>query len=81
MGAGVRCRFSAPEWPGLAGPQLRRARTAVYQYEVRAGFTLQPNFQYITHPGGGATNPLGINQPGKVLKDAAVFGLRTVLKF
>jgi porin len=55
--------------------------TAVYQYEVRAGFTLQPNFQYITHPGGGATNPLGINQPGKVLKDAAVFGLRTVLKF
>jgi porin len=55
--------------------------TAVYQYEVRAGFMLQPNFQYITHPGGGATNPLGINQPGKVLKDAAVFGLRTVLKF
>ena len=55
--------------------------TAVYQYEVRAGFTLQPNFQYITHPGGGATNPLGINQPGKVLKDAAVFGVRTVLKF
>jgi porin len=55
--------------------------TAVYQYEVRAGFMLQPNFQYITHPGGGATNPLGINQLGKVLKDAAVFGLRTVLKF
>ena len=38
-------------------------------------------FQYITHPGGGATNPLGVNQPGKILKDAAVFGLRTVLKF
>jgi porin len=55
--------------------------TAVYQYEVRAGWTLQPNFQYITHPGGGATNPLGINPPGRVLKDAAVFGLRTVLKF
>jgi hypothetical protein len=30
---------------------------------------------------GGATNPLGANQPGKVLKDAAVFGLRSVLKF
>jgi porin len=55
--------------------------TAVYQYEVQAGFTLQPNFQYITHPGGGATNPLGVNQPGKILKDAAVLGLRTVLKF
>ena len=54
--------------------------TVVYQYEVRAGWTLQPNFQYFVHPGGGATDPLGIN-PGKLLKDAAVFGLRTVLKF
>ncbi len=52
----------------------------VYQYEVRAGWTLQPNFQYITHPGGGATNPLA-TAPGKVLKDAAVVGLRTIVKF
>jgi hypothetical protein len=55
--------------------------TAVYQYHVRGGWTLQPNFRFITHPGGGATNPLGVNQPGKILKDAAVFALRTVLKF
>jgi hypothetical protein len=41
---------------------------------------LQPNFQYFVHPGGGATSPTGL-QPGKVLKDAAVLGLRTVLKF
>jgi porin len=54
--------------------------TAVYQYEVRAGWTLQPNFQYIGHPGGGATNPLGTN-PGKALKNAEVIGLRTVIKF
>jgi porin len=54
--------------------------TAVYQYEVRSGWTLQPNFQYFLHPGGGATDPLGPN-PGRLLKDAAVFGLRTVLKF
>src|SRR5262245_22039566 len=33
--------------------------TAVYQYEVRAGWSLQPNFQYIFHLGGGATNTLG----------------------
>jgi porin len=65
-------------WPARSYEALV---TVVYQYEVRAGWTLQPNFQYITHPGGGATNPLGANQPGKVLKDAAVFGLRTVLKF
>jgi porin len=55
--------------------------TAVYQYEVKAGWSLQPNFQYIMHPGGGATNPIGVNQPGKVLKNATVLGLRTVLKF
>jgi porin len=70
--------LNGPAWPVRSYEGLL---TAVYQYEVRAGFTLQPNFQYITHPGGGATNPLGTNQPGKVLKDAAVFGLRTVLKF
>ncbi|WP_299804452.1 carbohydrate porin [Tardiphaga sp.] len=33
--------------------------TSVYQYEVRDGWTLQPNFQYFVHPGGGATNPTG----------------------
>jgi porin len=54
--------------------------TAVYQYEIRAGWTLQPNFQHIVHPGGGATNPLGSN-PGKALRNAEVFGLRTVVKF
>jgi porin len=70
-------QIMGPGWP------LRRFEalaTAVYQYEVRPGWTLQPNFQYIVHPGGGATNPLGGN-PGKLLKDAAVLGLRTVLKF
>jgi porin len=66
-----------PAWPARSFEALL---TAVYQYEVRAGWTLQPNFQYIMHPGGGATNPLGSN-PGKVLKNAEVFGLRTVLKF
>jgi porin len=66
-----------PTWPVRSFESLV---TAVYQYEVHAGWTLQPNVQYITHPGGGATNPLG-TIPGKVLKDAAVVGLRTVLKF
>jgi porin len=37
-------------WPARSYEALV---TAVYQYEVRAGWTLQPNFQYITHPGGG----------------------------
>jgi porin len=70
-------QIMGPSWP------LRRFEalaTAVYQYELRPGWTLQPNFQYFVHPGGGATNPLGVN-PGKLLRDAAVLGLRTVLKF
>jgi porin len=66
-----------PTWPLRSFESLV---TAVYQYEVRSGWTLQPNFQYFVHPGGGATNPLGPN-PGRLLRDAAVFGLRTVLKF
>jgi porin len=54
--------------------------TAVYQYDVRAGWTLQPNLQYILHPGGGATDPLA-DKPGQVLRNALVLGLRTTLKF
>lgn len=64
-------------WPIRSSEKLL---TAVYQYELRSGWTLQPNFQYIVRPGGGATNPLG-NMPGIALKDAAVFGLRTTVKF
>ncbi|MDP9085495.1 MAG: carbohydrate porin, partial [Pseudomonadota bacterium] len=70
-------QFMGPAWPVR---RFEALATAVYQYEVRPGWTLQPNFQYFVHPGGGATDPLGTN-PGKLLKDAAVFGLRTVLKF
>lgn len=70
-------RAFGPAWPARSFESLL---TAVYQYEVRAGWTLQPNFQYIVHPGGGATNPFG-SFPGKALKNVEVFGLRTVLKF
>jgi porin len=54
--------------------------TAAYQYEVKPGWSVQPNFQYIVHPAGGATNPVGPN-PGRALKNAAVMGIRTVVKF
>jgi len=70
-------QLAGPAWPIRSAETLV---TAVYQYEVRGGWTLQPNFQYIVHPGGGATNPL---QPGagRTLGNAAVLGLRTVVKF
>lgn len=66
-----------------AGWPVRRFEavlTTVYQYELRPGWTLQPNAQYIWHPGGGAANPTS-PLAGKPLRDAAVLGLRTVVKF
>jgi porin len=66
-----------PGWPARSFEGLI---TAVYQYELRAGWTLQPNLQFIVRPGGGATSPLSA-LPGRALKNAEVFGLRTVLKF
>lgn len=64
-------------WPLRSSETLL---TTVYQYEVRPGITLQPNYQFIHRPGGGATDPLSTT-PGKPLKDASVFGVRTVVKF
>lgn len=66
-----------PSWPVRTSEALL---TTVYQYEVRSGITLQPNFQFVRHPGGGATDPLG-GMRGVHLKDASVLGLRTVVKF
>ena len=57
-----------------------RLFTAVYQYEIRGGWTVQPNLQYILHPGGGATDPVGAD-PGRLLRNATVLGIRTTLKF
>ncbi|WP_271617521.1 carbohydrate porin [Bradyrhizobium sp. CCBAU 51745] len=67
----------APDWPVRSFEGLL---TAVYQYQIRDGWTVQPNFQYIIHPGGGATLPSG-PLAGKALRNASVFGLRTTLKF
>jgi porin len=74
--------FDFQHYYGTAWPvrSFESLFSAVYQYEVKPGWTLQPNFQYFIHPGAGVTNPLG-QMPGKVLKDAAVLGLRTVVKF
>jgi porin len=70
-------QFNGAAWPVRSFEGLV---TAVYQYQMRDGWTLQPNLQYIIHPGGGATLPTG-NNPGRQLKNATVLGLRTTLKF
>ena len=55
--------------------------TAAYAYEIRQGWLLQPNAQFIIRPGGGATDPLKGDLPGRRLGNALVIGLRTVVKF
>ncbi len=50
-----------------------------YQAQLVPGWTLQPDFQYIFHPGGGAINP--IHPFTGRIPDAAVFGVRTQLSF
>jgi porin len=50
-----------------------------YQAQMVPGFLVQPDFQYIFHPTGGALNPL--NPAAGRIPDAAVFGLRTTIKF
>jgi porin len=48
---------------------------ATYQYAITPWWQMQPDFQYVFHPGAGILNPLGA--PGAMVKDEAVFGLRT----
>ena len=49
-----------------------------YQWSLAPWWQLQPDFQYITHPGGGIVNP---NAPGQKIGNAAIFGLRTIITF
>ncbi|QPF88331.1 carbohydrate porin [Bradyrhizobium genosp. L] len=72
--------FQAVFGPSWSVRTSEAVLAAVYQYEVRPGITLQPNIQFIKHPGGGTTDPLSAVR-GIALKDAAVLGLRTVVKF
>jgi porin len=65
------------DWPVRSSEALF---TASYLYEIKAGWNLLPNYQHIFRPGGGATDPTGPN-PGIRLKNASVFGVRSVMKF
>jgi porin len=74
------CGLSHIRRSRLADAEFRRPTDSLYQYQIRDGWTLQPNIQYIIHPGGGATSPSSA-MPGKALHNATVLGLRTTLKF
>lgn len=51
-----------------------------YGAEIRKGFVIQPVFQYVAHPAGGAVDPNDPTQTRRI-RDAAVFGVRTTVSF
>jgi porin len=50
-----------------------------YQAQIIPGWTVQPDFQYIFHPGGGTIDPL--NPFVGRIPNAAVFAVRTQISF
>jgi porin len=48
-----------------------------YTAQLKTGWTLQPDFQYIWQPGGGVPEPTGKG----TVPNAAVWGLRTTINF
>lgn len=53
-----------------------------YQYVAAPWWSIQPDAQYIFHPGGNAANPAAaatVSAPA--MKDAAIVGVRTTVKF
>jgi len=51
---------------------------ATYSAQIVSGWSVQPNIQYVIRPGGGVADP---SNPSRALRNAAIFGLRTSLKF
>lgn len=49
-----------------------------YQAQMAPGWTLQPTFQYVIHPGGRIADP---NPPGGLIKNGAIFGLRSTIAY
>ena len=65
-----------------SGPLVRDGELDLeinYQAEIVSGWTVQPVFQYIWHPGGNAANPA--DPAGGAIPDAAVLGVRTSISY
>ena len=67
---------------GVNGP-LRDSETAIeltYVAQIASWWTLQPDVQFIRHPGGNVPDPSD-SSGQRAIRDAVVLGLRTGLKF
>ena len=66
---------------GIAAPvrDYEAVLELTYQARIVPGLSIQPDFQYIVHPGGHVPNPLGTGL--SAVHDAAVFGTTVTLRF
>jgi porin len=51
-----------------------------YQARIDGRWSVQPNIQYVVHPGGHIANPLDLSGRTSI-RDAIVLGLRSIVKF
>jgi porin len=67
---------------GIATPirDFEAILEVTYQAEVRPGVLVQPVFQYIAHPAGGAVDPNDPTQTRRI-KDAVMLGVRTTITY
>jgi porin len=49
-----------------------------YQAQIKPGWTVQPTFQYVTHPGGHTADP---DRPERAIRNGAIFGVRTTVAY
>ena len=64
--------------PGLPIRSQETVFELTYVHQIRPGWLIQPDLQYIHRPGGGVVNPLA---PTERLRSAVLLGLRTTLQF
>ena len=68
--------YSGTAMPGRSSEAVYEV---TYQVAVVPGVTVQPDFQYIVHPGSGITNPQDIS--GRRIKNTAIFGIRVAVQY
>ena len=51
-----------------------------YQWRLANSWFIQPDLQYIWHPGGNIPNP-SVASGASAIPNALVFGMRTMLRF
>ncbi len=51
-----------------------------YMYQILPGWVIQPDFQYVVHPGGNIADPTA-PLPVTPIKNAAVFGVQTFIRY